>query len=70
MSFSSDVVVVGDGTSAPLTVAGDRLNDINALVAAGGEAGQLRSVSECADQLIASIYKLSEVSCKMLFFFV
>ncbi len=68
VSFSSDVVVIGDGLSAPLTIAGDRLNDMDGLIRAGREASaKLHSVSESADGLIQSIYKVRKVGKKIAF---
>jgi hypothetical protein len=60
VTFASDVVIYGDGTSDPVVLAGDRLSDFEHLIAAGASANVKKAVSETKDELEKRIWDLSE----------
>ena len=60
VSFASDVVIYGDGTSDPVVIAGDRLNDYEHLLAAGSAADVSAAVAETKEGLESQIWSLSE----------
>jgi len=39
VTFSGDVCIIGDGTMAPTTIAGDKLNDFNFIKGNGEQLG-------------------------------
>ena len=62
ITFSNEVTIYGDGTGQPTTVAGDRLNDMDALLASGQDARARMGldVSESATALGEAIFGLEE----------
>jgi hypothetical protein len=54
-SLNTQVVMLGDGTSAPFTVAGDRLNNVENLITVGSEAAALQPVAETAERLVQAL---------------
>ena len=63
LTFSSDVVVYGDGTGTPETLAGDMLGDCKALMDHGKKitaAKKYKPVSEVADTLVKAVEEFSE----------
>mmetsp|Transcript_25070 Transcript_25070/g.58183 ORF Transcript_25070/g.58183 Transcript_25070/m.58183 type:complete len:442 (-) Transcript_25070:939-2264(-) len=62
ITFSNEVTIYGDGTGQPTTVAGDRLNDMEALLASGQDARARMGldVSESATALGEAIFGLEE----------
>jgi hypothetical protein len=60
VTFASDVSIIGDGSSAPVIVTGDNLNDATLLAAKGASFTDLRSVEQSADTLIKSLRALEE----------
>jgi len=62
ITFSNEVTIFGDGTGAPVIVAGDRLQDLEALLGAGRDAraGMGLDVSESAQSLSEALFALEE----------
>jgi Mg-chelatase subunit ChlD len=60
IEFSQDVVVHGDGSGAPLTIAGDRLDDYDALMAFGQELSVDKPIKETIDALDKIVWSLEE----------
>eukprot|EP01130_Rhizamoeba_saxonica_P011986 TRINITY_DN500_c0_g1_i2.p1 TRINITY_DN500_c0_g1~~TRINITY_DN500_c0_g1_i2.p1 ORF type:complete len:598 (+),score=165.53 TRINITY_DN500_c0_g1_i2:18-1811(+) len=59
--FSSDVVILGDGINETVTIAGDRLNDYDALLQIGREYNQnLKPISESREELSRKLFSLQE----------
>ncbi len=60
VTFASDVAIIGDGSSAPLVVTGDKLLNSDALLEAGAEFGELQPVSKSCATLVKSLAALEE----------
>ena len=62
ITFSNEVIIYGDGTGQPITVAGDRLNDMQALLSSGQDARARMGldVRESATALGEAIFGLEE----------
>ena len=60
VSFASDVVIYGDGTSDPIVVAGDRLQDFEHLLERGTNSVVGTSITETKESLEKKIWDLSE----------
>lgn len=60
ITFNDEVAVLGDGSTPPITVAGDRLNNWNELVALGDTLSLDSSLSESKTGLLESMWELEE----------
>lgn len=62
VTFSSDVVIIGDGTTDPYTLAGDKLNSFHACYEAGLnlQSKMTSKISECKDVLIQKLLHIEE----------
>jgi len=60
ITFSDEVTVIGDGSQASFTVAGDRLDSWDQIQEAAKGVILTRSVSESKDELIAKLWDLEE----------
>lgn len=60
VTFSSDVTVIGDGSSDPVTITGDRLNDFDQLLAFGANVTVAHSIAESPESLDGIIWELQE----------
>ena len=60
VSFSNDVLITGDGNQEAKVVAGDRLNDYDAVIASASECELQHSIDETKDALAAKLNQLEE----------
>lgn len=60
MSFNSEVTVIGDGTSAHVTIGGDKLSDFDKLLEEGKKHRVANNIKKTSKDLIKKLYKLEE----------
>merc|ERR1719361_1464626 len=60
VTFNNEVTVIGDGVSNQVTVAGDKLNDLDKLKEIGSGCNVEKKVGECKDKLSKALWSLKE----------
>lgn len=60
VTFNNEVTVIGDGVSAQVTVAGDKLNDLDKLKEIGTQCKVEKTIGECREKLSKALWSLKE----------
>lgn len=60
VTFNNEVVIYGDGSGDPLTIAGDRLSNFEQLTEAGAQFALQRTVGDSRDDLVGRVFGLNE----------
>merc|ERR1719361_1389651 len=60
VTFNNEVTVIGDGVSNQVTVAGDKLNDLDKLKEIGSGCNVEKKVGECREKLSKALWSLKE----------
>eukprot|EP01091_Cochliopodium_minus_P009235 TRINITY_DN222_c0_g3_i1.p1 TRINITY_DN222_c0_g3~~TRINITY_DN222_c0_g3_i1.p1 ORF type:complete len:714 (-),score=288.87 TRINITY_DN222_c0_g3_i1:43-2184(-) len=60
ITFNNEITVIGDGTSQPVTISGDKLSDFDKLLEEGAKLNISNTVSQTHKELINKLYKLQE----------
>jgi len=60
VTFNNEVTVIGDGVSNQVTVAGDKLNDLDKLKEIGTGCTVEKNIGECRDKLSKALWSLKE----------
>jgi hypothetical protein len=58
--FSSEVIIIGDGTQDPIVIAGDKLNHYDTLIQIASNYRLAQPISQTKDKLVKSLYDLQE----------
>jgi hypothetical protein len=58
--FSSEVIIIGDGTQEPIVIAGDKLNHYDTLIQIASSYRLDHPISQTKDKLVKSLYDLQE----------
>jgi len=58
--FSSEVIIIGDGTKDPIVIAGDKLNHYDTLIQIASNYRLDHPISQTKDKLVKSLYDLQE----------
>lgn len=62
VTFSSDVTIIGDGTTEPYTLAGDKLNSFQACYEAGmnWQSKMANKIADCKEVLVEKLLRIEE----------
>jgi len=60
IAFSNEVTVIGDGASAPVTIAGDKLDNYDELVRCAAELKLATPISKAKEAIVKKLFELEE----------
>ena len=60
ITFNHEVTVIGDGTSNPIVIGGDKLNNFDSLYEEGKKISIQNAIKDTNKSLIEKVYKIQE----------